>query len=92
MSYQRHLVRVSIITLVFLLIQGCAAVTRFEAATPGTTLTVRGVDRMELPKEARLESKSTGQYEFVATTPSGQALYGILPLSVNGGTMAASIL
>jgi hypothetical protein len=92
MTCQRNLVRVPIFALAILLIQGCAAVTRFEAPTPGTTLYIRGLERMDLPKEARLDSKSTGQHEFVATAPGGQSLYGILPLRVNGGTMAVSIL
>jgi hypothetical protein len=74
------------------LIQGCANVTRFESPTAGTTLAVRGYQPATLPHELSLDSKATGQHEFVATTPGGKSLYGILPLSVNGGTMAASIL
>jgi hypothetical protein len=92
MRHQRSLVRMPILALAIVLIQGCAAVTRFEAVSPGTTLTVRGGERMDLPREVQLSSKATGQYEFVATTPGGTVLYGILPLSVNGGKMAASIL
>jgi hypothetical protein len=92
MRHQGSLVRLPILALAIVLIQGCAAVTRFEAASPGTTLKVRGTERMELPREVSLDSKATGQHEFVATAPSGKALYGILPLSVNGGKMAVSIL
>jgi hypothetical protein len=92
MIRKAHLVRLPLVALAFLLIQGCSAVTKFESATPGTQMTIRGVAPMELPKEAKLDSKSTGQHEFVATTPGGKAMYGILPLSVNGGTMAVSIL
>lgn len=92
MRHQGSLVRMPILALAIVLIQGCAAVTRFEAASPGTTLTVRGGERMDLPKEVQLDSKATGQHEFVATAPSGKVLYGILPLSVNGGKMAVSIL
>ena len=92
MRIQRGLVRLPILALTIVLVQGCAAVTHFEAVSPGTTLTLRGGERMELPKEVQLESKATGQYEFLATAPSGKSLYGILPLSVNGGKMAVSIL
>lgn len=92
MRHQRSVVRMSILALAIVLIQGCAAVTRFEAVSPGTTLTVRGGERMDLPKEVQLDSKATGQHEFMATAPSGKVLYGILPLSVNGGKMALSIL
>jgi hypothetical protein len=92
MHYWRSLARTSILALAIVLIQGCAAVTKFEAVSPGTTLTLAGRERMELPKEVQLGSKATGQHEFVATAPSGKVLYGILPLSVNGGKMAMSIL
>ncbi len=73
------------------LIQGCTTATRFEGASAGTKFSLRDFESVELPKEMVLESKATGQYEFMATTPACDALYGILPLRVNGGTMAASI-
>lgn len=92
MNCQAYRLRATVTTLAIVLLQGCASVTRFEATTPGTTLSLRGIERMQLPQQAKLESKATGQYEFVATSPGGQALYGILPLSVNGATMAGSIL
>jgi hypothetical protein len=92
MSSRSFFVRLPGIALAILLIQGCAAVTHFEGAAPGTTLYVRGQERMELPKEAKLDSKATGQHEFVANSAQGKPLYGILPLKVNGGTMAVSIL
>ena len=71
---------------------GCAATTHLEAAKPGTTLALHGVTQMTLPQDRDLASKATGQYEFVATAPSGQSMYGILPLHVSGGKMAGSIL
>jgi hypothetical protein len=71
---------------------GCSTVTRLESADPGTTLAIKGIERTELPRTEDLKSKATGQYEFMATTPAGQKLYELLPLKVNGGTMAASIL
>jgi hypothetical protein len=77
---------------VLLLLQGCAATTHFEAVTPGTVLTIKEVGPIELPKDQELKSKSTGQHEFMATSPTGQTLYGILPLRVNGGHMATSIV
>lgn len=92
MSHLKQHLRLPILALAILMLQGCAAVTRFEAATPGTTLSVRGAERVDLPKEIELASKATGQHEFVATTPGGHKLYGILPLSVSGSKMAVSIL
>ena len=76
----------------FSVLSGCSTVTRLEGTTPGTTLSIRGVERAELPRSEDLKSKSTGQYEFMATAPDGKKLYGLLPLNVNGGTMAASII
>ena len=73
-------------------LSGCSTLTQLEAATPGTTLAIRGVTRTELPRSEDLKSKATGQYQFMATAPDGKKLYGLLPLNVNGGTMAASIL
>jgi hypothetical protein len=92
MRYQGSLVRLSILALAVVIIQGCAATTRFEPAAPGTTLTLKTGERIDLPAEVSLDSKATGQHEFVATAPSGKSLYGILPLRVNGGKMAVSIL
>ncbi len=74
------------------LLVGCAATTHMEAVKPGTTLALHGVTQMTLPQDRDLASKATGQYEFVATTPDGQSMYGILPLHVSGGKMAGSIL
>lgn len=77
---------------VIVVLQACSAVTRFEAVKPGTTLEVNGDARTELPREVKLPSKATRQYEFKAMSPTGEVMYGILPLSVNGGKMAMSIL
>jgi len=71
---------------------GCAATTHLEAVKPGTTLALHGVSQMTLPQDRDLASKATGQYEFIATAPSGQSMFGILPLHVSGGKMAGSIL
>ena len=60
MRHQGVLIRLPMLALAIVLIQGCAAVTRFEAASPGTTLKVRGGERLELPKEVQLDSKATG--------------------------------
>lgn len=73
-------------------LSGCSTLTQMEATTPGTTLEIHGSARIELPRSEDLKSKATGQYEFMATAPDGKKLYGLLPLNVNGGTMAMSIL
>lgn len=65
---------------------------QLEAAVPGTTMSIRGVERSELPRTEDLKSKATGQYEFMATAPDGKRMYGLLPLRVNGQSMAISIL
>jgi|GraSoi2013_100cm_1033763.scaffolds.fasta_scaffold03318_4 hypothetical protein len=83
--------RVTVVSTITALV-GCSTVTRLEGSTPGTALAIKGMDRTELPRTEDLASKATGQYEFMATTPDGKKLYGILPLSVNGGTIVLSIL
>ena len=83
--------RLGAVTLVMAL-QGCASTTHFESTKPGTVLTIKEVGAIEMPKDVELKSKATGQHEFMAVSPSGQALYGILPLKVNGGHMALSIV
>jgi hypothetical protein len=92
MMDHRHKARVAAAAVACLVLAGCANVTRMEAASPGTTVALRGVGKLNLPREEKLGSKATGQYEFMATSPSGQTMYGLLPLKVNGGTMAASIV
>lgn len=84
--------RLIMLVLLIVLLQACAAMTRFEPTQPGTTLLVRGTPQSELPRQQKLSSKATRQYEFKATSPSGTTMYGILPLRVNGGSMAMSIL
>jgi len=79
-------------TAALLLASGCSTTSHLVGAQPGTSLTLHGTPQMTLPHEEDLASKATGQYEFEARTSSGQSLYGILPLHVNGGKIAASIL
>lgn len=92
MCTYRFFIRPFLLACVLVVIQGCTTATRFEGAVPGTRFSLREFEVVELPKEMVLESKATGQYEFMATTPACDALYGILPLRVNGGTMGASIV
>jgi hypothetical protein len=92
MSSRPTLARWITVTSTIASLMGCSTVSRLEGSTPDTTLAIKGIDRTELPRTEKLESKATGQYEFMATTPDGKKLYGILPLSVNGGTIVLSIL
>lgn len=80
------------VTAAVAVLSACSTMTRLEGATPGTTMALKGGTQTELPRSEDLQSKSTGQYEFMATGPDGKTFYGLLPLKVNGGTMAASIL
>ena len=80
------------VAIAFAVLSGCSTVTRLEGASAGTTLAIRGIARTELPRSEDLSSKATGQYEFMATTPDGKRLYGLLPLNVNGATMTMSIV
>ena len=84
--------RLAVVIVCAAFLQGCANTSRLSAATPNTTLAIKGFDRKELPRNEELLSKATGQYEFMATAAQGEPIYGILPLRVSGGKMAASIL
>jgi hypothetical protein len=92
MSFKVSAPRLAAAATLLALLQGCANVTRLESTVPGTRLTMRDVAASELPRNEKLGSRSTGQYEFMAVTPQGGEFYGLLPLRVNGGTMAMSIL
>ena len=92
MNYQRGVVRWAIIAVAVLMLEGCSAVAKFESVTPGTTLSVRGIEPRKLPWEETLDSKATGQHEFMATAPGSPTLYGILPLRVNATSLTTSIM
>ncbi len=84
--------RVLVTVLISLSVVACAAATRFESPGPGSTLEIVGRPGSVLPRQEKLSSKATGQHEFKAAAPDGAVMYGILPLRVNGGKMAVSIM
>ncbi|CAN5453940.1 hypothetical protein BH11PSE11_BH11PSE11_02880 [soil metagenome] len=92
MSFANTSARRIIAASIVLMLTACSTTSRLEGAAPGTTLAIKGIERIELPRTENLASKSTGNYEFMATAPDGKKVYGLLPLKVNGGTMAMSIL
>lgn len=76
------------------LLAACSSVTTITSTTPGTTLVVANTS-MALPNSINLRGTSFGNYEFKAVdtaAPSAEPLYGILPLAMKKGQMAASIL
>lgn len=83
---------VLLLLLSLVLLSGCSKMTRFEAPEEGSRLELLGRSGDALPRSEKLSSKSTGQHEFRAISADGREMHGILPLSVNGGKMAASIL
>lgn len=84
--------RLAAVVLAAVFAQGCSTATQLVGSKPGTTLEVRDVGKVELPQARKLSSKATGQHEFRAISADGQQMYGILPMRVNGGRMATSIL
>lgn len=71
----------------------CSSVTTISSTTPGTTFVV-SESTMTLPASIKLRGTSFGNYEFKATTTDAASppMYGILPLAMKKGQMAASIL
>lgn len=92
MKIRASFVRCSIALAALVCVVGCAANSRLEGASAGTTLVIRGYERGDLPRTERLDTKATGQHEFMAEDENGQSLFGILPLHVNGAKMTTSIL
>ena len=84
--------RLLALLLLITLVAGCSKMTRFEAPEPESRLELLGRDGVELPRSVKLPSKATGQHEFRAVAPSGEELFGILPLRVSGVKMATSII
>lgn len=84
--------RLAIAGLAATSLAACTTTTRLEGAQAGTTLQIVGYQDTSLPRTQEIDSKSTGQHLFMATGPDGKKMYGLLPLRVNGGTMAMSIL
>jgi hypothetical protein len=82
---------VALLTCVALL-HGCTTV-QLNTNAPGSTLAIRGAsEKNALPRTEDLGSKVTGQYEFVATPPQGEPVYGILPLKINAGKIVLAAL
>lgn len=92
MPFSPAITKLMVATCVVASLTACKTVSQLDAVTPGTTMAIRGVERTELPRTEELGSKSTGQYEFMATAPDGKKMYGLLPLHINGQTMTMSIL
>ncbi|WP_152555774.1 hypothetical protein [Ferriphaselus sp. R-1] len=92
MNFNKSLIRTVTLVVAAALVQGCSTATHFEGITPGTTLSLDGHQNVALPTSIRLGSKATGQHLFKAVSAGDQKLYGLLPLHVNGSTIAGSIL
>lgn len=75
-----------------LLLQACSSTARFDAVQSGARLSVGDLAPVQLPHAFDLGAKATGQHEFKVEGADGKTMYGILPLKVNGGRMAVSIL
>lgn len=76
------------------LLTACSSMATITAAQKPTTLVLK--DRsLNLPANAHIRGTSFGNYEFKATETydaSVPPFYGILPLALKGGHMAADIL
>lgn len=84
--------RVLAVVMITAVVAGCANTTRFHSPPTGGRLELLGGTSDQLPRSEKLRSKTFGQHEFHAVDSNGEELYGILPLSVDGGKIATSIL
>ncbi|HEY9108206.1 MAG TPA: hypothetical protein VIN58_16095 [Roseateles sp.] len=86
-------IRTGLIVLALAALQACSTVSpRFETTVPGATLALSKKEPVTLPANFEVDSKATGQHLFKVVAPGGREMYGLLPLRVNGGKMAGSIL
>lgn len=85
-------IRIGLIALGLAMLQACSTTTRFETTSPGATLTLSAKPQVTLPADVVVDSKATGQHLFKVVSTDGKEMFGLLPLHVNGGRMAGSIL
>lgn len=84
-----------IVSCAAVLLCACSSMATISSPHDGTTLVLR--DRtLVLPATEKVNGTSFGNYEFKATEKNDNAgaepFFGILPLRLNGGHMAADIL
>jgi hypothetical protein len=92
MIYKLQIAKTAAVIIALVILQGCSTVAHFDGASTGVVLSLPGNEDIELPKDLKLDSKATGQHLFKARSSSGQTMYGLLPLHINGGSMTGSIL
>ena len=76
------------------LLAACSSVTTITSTSPGTTIVVAGAQK-PMPATMSLRGTSFGNYEFKASgnaEAGAEPVYGILPLAMKKGQMAARIL
>jgi hypothetical protein len=86
--------RLKIIAALFavVMVSACSSMATITSPNTGTMVVLRD-ETLVLPAKQNIKGTSFGNYEFKATDPtSSEPLYGILPLQMKGGHMAADIL
>lgn len=74
------------------LLAACSATTQLTVADPATSVVVAGTQSVAVPRSEKLSTTSFGNYEFVASKPGTEPMYGVLPLKFNGGYLALDIV
>ncbi|HCJ30455.1 MAG TPA: hypothetical protein DHV63_14470 [Pseudomonas sp.] len=76
------------------LLSACTATTSLRSSDPSLTVTINDDAPLVLksPVSKTYKATSFGQYRFRATQEGMDPMYGLIPLKLNGGYLAADIL
>jgi hypothetical protein len=74
------------------LASGCTTTANFAAPQQDATVEVKQTTQSNLPRAEVMHATTFGNYEFRATRPGAEPLYGRLPLRFAGGNLALDIL
>jgi hypothetical protein len=75
-------------------LSACTATTSLRATDPELALAINKDSEVTLdsPVHRTYDTTSFGQYQFKATKPGMEPMYGLVPLKFNGGYLTADIL
>ncbi len=71
---------------------GCTTTANFAALQADAAVEVKQTAQSNVPRAEVMHATTFGNYEFRATRPGAQPLYGRLPLRFAGGNLALDIL
>lgn len=76
------------------ILSGCTATTSLRSTDPELAVAINtdAPITLDSPAHRTYNATSFGQYQFKASKPGAEPLYGLVPLKFNGGYLTADIL